>query len=199
MTRYRKTICFLLLTVGVPTWSFSQGTHPSSGAEYYPLAKGSSWKYQVRNVSSAKSSIVEWRVTSADETKEGTIYQVWPTPSSSDDEAMRLRLSSRGVEETSSGVLILKYPAVTGTRWDSAKPTHRTFHVLSVGRPCHVGDITSEDCVVIEDQDDALRFRTITTYAKGIGPVRYEYYKKNSTSTKPIQTVELLSFHLSPQ
>jgi hypothetical protein len=201
MKRCRQAVCSFLFLVGVSAWpiSHSQESHPSPGSKYYPLAKGNTWKYRVQDFSNGKSSTVEWRVTSADKSKEGTIYQVWPFPSNSDDEAMRLHLSSTGVEEASSGVLILKYPAVSGTRWESAKRPRRTFHVLSVGHACHAGDTTSEDCYVIEDQDDALRFRTVTTYAKGIGPIRFEYYWKNSTSTKPMQTVELLSFHLSLQ
>jgi hypothetical protein len=176
---------------------FSQETHPSTSSEYYPLALGNSWKYQVRTTKNTNISTVIWRVTSADKTKEGIIYQVWPTPSDSDDEAMMLHMSTLGLEETSSGVLIPKSPIRAGERWTSAKSTHhRKFHVLSVGQPCQVGSISSENCITVEDEDDALRFRTITTYAKGIGPIRYEYYRKNAPVVRPIQIVELLSYQL---
>jgi hypothetical protein len=178
------------------TSAFSQEANPSHSHEYYPLAKGNIWKYQVHTASNVKSSTVEWRVTSADKTKEGIIYQVWPFPSDSDDEAMMLYMSPRGLEETSFGVLIPKSPIIVGEKWTSAKPTRRIFRVLSVSQPCHAGSIASEDCLTVEDEDDAVNFRTITTYAKGIGPIRYEYFRKSTKAVRPIQTVELLSYHL---
>ncbi|MGA3372105.1 MAG: hypothetical protein ABSC48_10130 [Terracidiphilus sp.] len=167
-------------------------------SEYYPLAKGNIWKYQVSTASSAIKSTVEWRVTSADKSKDGIIYQVWPTPSDEDDEAMMLHMSSLGLEEMSFGILIPKSPIFVGEKWTSVKPTRRRFRVLSVGQPCHTGKIVSENCLTVEDEDDAVSFRTITTYAKGIGPIRYEYYRKSTKAARPIQIVELLSYHLDP-
>jgi hypothetical protein len=204
MKKYRRIICLLFFALGVYSRSFAQEGHPALAEQYYPLAQGNSWKYKVIDVLKEKSSAVEWRVTKADKTKEGTVYQIWPTPSDSDDEAMRLLISPQGIVESSSGDLILKFPAITGARWESTKVTHRAFHILSAGQACHAGSIASDDCLAIEDQSDSLRFRTITTYAKGIGPIRYEYYWKNSTwknstSAKPIQVVELQSFHVAPQ
>jgi hypothetical protein len=107
-----------------------------------------------------------------------------------------LRISPLGLEEISLGVLIPKSPIIVGEKWTSARSARRTFRVLSVGQPCHVGSIASEDCLTVEDEDDAVSFRTITTYAKGVGPIRYEYYKKNTKAEHTIQTVELLSYHL---
>jgi hypothetical protein len=197
MTRRAQAASFLMLIISSLNCAFPQGASPSENSKYYPLAKGNVWKYQVKTASSAKSSTVEWRVTSTEKDKEGVIYQVWPKPSHSDDEAMMLVISPKGIEETSIGVLVPKSPVVSGERWISTKSTHRrAFRVLSVGQPCHAGIIASEDCLSVEDEDDGLRFRTVTTYAKGIGPIRYEYFRKNSTAARPIQTVELLSYHL---
>ena len=197
MTRYTQTAHLLLFMIGSITWVFSQEAHPSTSSEYYPLAKGNSWKYQVHTATNTNISTVVWRVTSVDKTKEGIIYQVWPAPSDSDDEAMMLWISSSGLEETTSGVLIPKSPIVAGERWTTAKSSHHhKFHVLSVDQPCHEGSISSENCLTVEDEDDALRFRIITTYAKGIGPIRYEYYSKKAPEVRPIQTVELISYQL---
>jgi hypothetical protein len=193
MARETQAAYTLLLLIGLSTLAFAQGSELS---QYYPLSKGNSWKYQVSTGSKSERKTVEWRVTSADNTKEGTIYQVWPFPSDSDDGAMSLRMSAQGLEDSSS-VIIPKTPIFAGKRWQTAESGHhRTFRVLSVGHPCQAGQITSDDCLSIEDEDDALRFRTVTTYAKGIGPVRYVYYLKNGPSKQPIQTVELLSYHL---
>jgi hypothetical protein len=199
MTRCAQVTFSLLFMFGAVAWGFSQEVHPIHSSEYYPLAKGNIWKYQVSTASNVKKSTIEWRVIRADKSKNGIIYQVWPTPSDGDDEAMMLHLSPLGLEEISFGVLIPKSPITVGEKWTSVKPTHRTFRVLSVGQPCHVGGIASEDCLTVEDEDDAVSFRTVTTYAKGVGPIRYEYYKKNTKAEHPIQTVELLSYHLDTQ
>jgi hypothetical protein len=189
------TICVFLVAGGI-SYSRSQVIAPSAGVPYYPLAKGNSWKYEVHNSGKSKNSTVEWRVTGSDKTKEGIVFQVWPFPSQSDDEAMSLLISNQGVVETSRNTLILKYPATAGDSWATNKPTHRVFRVISAGHPCHVGVIESDDCLVVEDQDDALKFRTVTTYAKGIGPVLYVYYKKDTTSGTRMQTVELISYYV---
>jgi hypothetical protein len=186
----------LLLALSV-TSALSQSAHPADNSGYYPLAKGNSWTYQVRNASTSRVSTVEWRVTSADKTKEGIVYQVWPTPADSDDEAMTLQVSPSGLQEVSSGVLIPKLPIAAGDSWTSADPAHhRRFKILLAGQPCHSGIIESGDCISVQDDDDRLRFRTVTTYARGIGPIRYEYFEKDGKSGRPSQTVELLSYPL---
>jgi hypothetical protein len=199
MIRCIRLVICLFFVAGVSANVRSQVVVPSASVSYYPLAKGNSWKYEVHVAGESKISTVEWRVTSADKTKEGNVFQVWQFPSQSDDEAMSLHISKQGVVESSTGTLILKYPASAGDSWATTKPTHRVFRVISSGKPCHVGVIESDDCVVVEDQQDTLKFRTVTTYAKGIGPVLYAYYKKGTTSSTPISTVELVSYHLDPK
>jgi hypothetical protein len=76
MIRSPQLVPFLLLLAISETPALSQFAHPAHDAEYFPLAKGNSWKYQVRNVSTSRVSTVEWRVTAADKTKEGIVYQV---------------------------------------------------------------------------------------------------------------------------
>jgi len=196
MTRNMRLAICLFLVVGVSSNARSQVVGYSASVPYYPLAKGYSWKYEVHVSGKSKISTVEWRVTGADKTKDGAVFQVWQFPSQSDDEAMSLHISKQGIVETSTGTLILKYPTTAGESWATTKPTHRVFRVISSGKPCHVGVIESDDCVVVEDQQDALKFRTVTTYAKGIGPVLYAYYKKGTAGSTPIQTVELVSYHV---
>jgi hypothetical protein len=197
MIRSPQLVPLLLLLAISETPALSQFAHPAHDAEYFPLAKGNSWKYQVRNVSTSRVSTVEWRVTAADKTKEGIVYQVWPTPADSDDQAMTLQMSSSGLQEASSGVLIPKSPIAAGGSWTSPDPAHhRRFKILVAGQPCHSRSIESGDCISVQDDDDRLPFRTVTTYAKGIGPIRYEYFEKDGKTGHPSQTVELLSYHL---
>jgi hypothetical protein len=187
-------LAVFLLSAGGFSCACSQMAVPSASVSYYPLAKGYSWKYEVHVSGKSKTSVVEWRVTGADKSK--NVFQVWQFPSQSDDVAMSLHLSTQGIVEESTGALILKLPAQAGDSWSATRPAHRVFRIISSGKPCQVGTIGSDDCVVVEDDQDSLKFRTVTTYAKGIGPVLYAYYKKGTTSHTPIQIVELVSYHL---
>jgi hypothetical protein len=71
---------------------------------------------------------------------------------------------------------------------------------MSVGQPCKVGKLAFSDCVVIEDSDEELELKTVTTYARNVGPVSYEYFKCPSGSTvdKFFESLELLSHDLKP-
>ena len=183
--------------VGVAQEACSQ-----QGSQYYPLAKGNRWTYRVRALGKAGASTVEWRVTSKKGSQEGEVYQVWPSPMESDDEAMVLLASTTGIEETTARLLILKSHIADGETWISAKTSwsapHK-FHILSAHEPCRVGPVASDDCVRVEDEDNDLHRRTVTTYAKGVGPVRYEYFRGASPGRPPVQLVELISYKLSSE
>jgi len=169
----------------------------SANKDYYPLAKGNRWRYRVTRQGHRSVSYVEWRVTATVATQAGIIYQVWPFPSTADDEAMQLLFTGDGLEEHSSGAIILKSVLSEGATWSTGQEKHRKFRVIAVGSPCYASNIKAADCVTIEDDDDELRYRTITTFAKGIGPIRYTYFKRGSREHTPIQTLELVSYVLN--
>jgi hypothetical protein len=200
MTRYFPCLLLLLLLMGRCIAGDAQEANLSQGSDYYPLAKGNRWVYRVRTAGRANSSKVEWRVTSEERSKEGKVYQVWPTPMNSDDEAMVLRVTPAGIEETTSGVLIVRSHPVSGDTWTSGEASWsaaRKLRVLSVHELCRAGPVTSDDCMRVQDQNEHLHSRTVTTYVRGIGPVRYEYFQGGSLGTAPKQTVELIAYELS--
>jgi hypothetical protein len=165
-----------------------------AGARYYPLALGNVWTYRVRRISpKAGDSVVEWRVTHADR----NVYQVWPRPMQSDDEAMELAVTPDGIKEISSGTLILKFPVRAGDTWAVGQQKNgasmRTFRVLSADQPCSVDSLNVPDCVVIEDEVSAAGLKTVTTYAPDVGPVLYRYYQKQAGKESLVQTVTLTS------
>jgi hypothetical protein len=203
MSRYSCVIVLMLpLLVGMIGGGASQKAHSGPASAYYPLAKGNTWTYRVRSASGAQSSTVKWRVTSVKPSREGIVYQVWPTRSDSDDEAMVLLTSAEGIEELSSHVFVLKSSLSSGEKWASEKTSDsppRFFEILAVHQPCRAGPISSDDCVTVEDKDETIHLRTVTTYARGIGPIRYTYFRTNAAPAShaiPSSTVELLSYHL---
>lgn len=165
---------------------------------YYPLAVGNAWKYTVHEKGKIRSYIT-WRVTKADSTKEGVVFQVWPKPMDNDDDALILISLNGQVKELNTSVLLVKNNLKAGTKWDMRVRGNvvRRFTVLASSKPCKGDAFSSSDCVTIEDVDDRLHLRTVTQYARGIGPVRFEYFGVPSSSS-PDSVMELVSYHLAP-
>lgn len=184
----RPLIVSLIATLSL--FSTAQTTKPTE-ARYYPLALGNVWTYHVHRLSSkAPDSTLEWRVTHAGET-----YQVWPKPMQSDDEAMELAVTRKGIKEISSNTLIIKFPVRAGKCWAAGQSNKsRRFRVLSANKPCSVSQLKIRDCITIGDEDaSATGSKTVTTYGLDLGPVLYAYYQKAVGKEHLVQTVTLTS------
>jgi hypothetical protein len=195
-------IAVLLGVVALPLLCAEQTTKPPE-ARYYPLALGNVWTYRVHRVSTnLRDSTVEWRVTHAQGSGTDIVYQVWPKPMQADDEAMELAVTPQGIKENSSDTFIMKFPVQAGERWSQpgnpqgSNKLRRSFHVLSINRPCHVNRLKISDCITIEDEDEATRLRTVTTYGRDIGPVLYLYYREGAGKETLVQTVTLTAHKL---
>jgi hypothetical protein len=72
--------------------------------------------------------------------------------------------------------------------------------VLSEGERCAVGKFKFQSCAVVRDDDPETRLRTITTYAFGVGPVQYEYYKllADGYATEAMQVLKIISYSVKP-
>jgi hypothetical protein len=179
---------------------------PLTAHPYYPLSIGNAWSYVVQSAShGGDPSTVEWKVTAMNKARSGRrVYQVWPTPMQADDEAMQLEVSENGLVEISSKVLVLRSSLKQGDEWTWTRPgasktPGRVFRVRSVGLPCVVGSGKYVDCAVVEDVDQQTRLRTVTTYAKGFGPIEYRSFRMNDKGRpRAVQTVTLKSCHLVP-
>jgi hypothetical protein len=190
-----------LTAAAVLLWSAER----PAGHPYYPLSVGNSWEYRVHvSTPRREESRVVWRVTKAEKNKAGrTVYQVWPTPMQADDEAMMLAPSGSGVEEVSTRSIVLKWPLTPGDHWEGGSHIRKgqspsTFKVLSVGQACSVSSKEFQDCAVMEETDPRTRLRTITTYAKGVGPVEYKYFRiGQSGKQEEVQTVRLDSYRIA--
>ena len=165
-------------------------------AEYYPLSLGKSWTYAIQDFAPpAKHSTVTWTVT-LEEPVSPTVYQVWPKPMQVDDEAIRLRVTKAGIEDADSKVYIMKFPLASGATWQWGSGANRgqpdrSFRVSSAGFECTSGTKKYPHCATIEDIDRRLNLRTITTYAHGVGPVKFDYYRKTGTREILIRTMVL--------
>lgn len=197
-----RVIRIVLITVAVV---LPLAAEQSIGHPYYPLSVGNSWAYRVHRLApQQKDSHVVWRVTKAEKNKAGGIvYQVWPIPMQADDEAMQLAVYASGIEELASHGLVLKWPLTSGDHWLGRKPVREVqmppvFRVLSVGQACSVASKVFQDCAVVEENDQATGMRTITTYARSVGPVEYKYFRsRQGGKEEELQTVRLESYRTS--
>ena len=175
-------------------------------AAYYPLAVGNTWIYKQHFTNNRKSGTIRWKVTQTLEEDGTRAYLIVPHPIHEDDNYLELTEGPKGVEEVRQGIFHLKFPIIAGQQWSkeyqSVLKQHkvsRKFSVLSAGQPCKVGTLAFSDCVVVEDSDEELELRTVTTYARNVGPVAYEYYNLSGTSIDRLfESLELLSHDLKP-
>ena len=196
-----STSLVALCSIATALYAQLAGGHP-----YYPLSVGNTWTYVVQpDPQSKEPSIVKWKVTGISKTRSGqVVYQVWPTPMQVDDEAMQLEMRHSGLVESDTGGIVLPSPLKPGDEWTRTDRANRrtpirSYRVRSAGLPCMVGSRQFADCAVVEDTDQQTRMRTVTTYAKGIGPIEYRYFSlQDEARQQAVQTVTLKSFQLVP-
>jgi hypothetical protein len=174
---------------------------PEIEAQYYPLAAGNSWTYTIIAPSLKKPKKVIWhvdRVLTDEKTNE--IYVVAPTPMETDDQTMNLTVDASGVFDRVGEFYLFKFPLNQGDRWGTPG-IEEHFLVKDVHVPCAVGRFKFDDCLVIENRDTHIHMRTLTTYAKGVGPIKYEYTNYSEEDPKKsesrVSLVTLLSYRIS--
>lgn len=168
---------------------------------YYPLAKGNYWTYGIDAPNLQGSKKVTWQV---DRVVEGRgdlkIYVVIPRPAETDDQVMNLVIRSDGVFDQAGDFYLMKFPMKMSEEW-SYPAIESYYRVLNVHAPCSSGRFSFDDCLVVENRDVRAQIRTITTYAKGVGPIKYTYTKYSGLDPKsadtPISTVTLAAYKLS--
>jgi len=151
-------------------------------SHYFPLSVGNSWLYEIRPRPKFAAKTVKWTVTQRETIRGKTVFHLWPTPAQG-DEPLSLSRVEAGIVEEGTERFLLKNPLLTGGRWTAKslslkKPgAVHTFDMVSVGKACSVGSHSFDDCAIVRETDEANNLASVTTYARGIGPVRYVYFK----------------------
>ena len=186
----------LLALVLAPTCFSHFADNATAWRGYYPLAVGNTWEYSGSTLKGRAKGNIIGRVVNKTSNRNGEIFAVWPAHRETDDEGMQLQFTNRGLVEVTGDYYLLEFPIVKANRWE-AGPT-RSFYVINEGNPCASGKQSFKRCAVIQDDDSELGLRTITTYAFGIGPVKYEYFAVNGreAEARPKQTLTIQSYSL---
>lgn len=169
-------------------------------ASYYPLRLGNTWKYVINEGDEHQASQVLWTVTSSKQIENGRIVQVWPTPVANDDDAAMLLVRPDTITEMSSGVVLVKKIMTKGDKWNVTNGSQvvRRIEVIAVEQSCHTAALRFDDCVEVEDVDDRLHLRTVTQYARGVGPVKIKYYDTRLAKRhSPQSIIELVEYSLT--
>lgn len=157
----------------------SLGAGQEDRPDYYPLRKGNRWDY-IR-LESPRERVTR-NVTRAEAVPGGVRVLL--------DSTRVLVASADQLLDEKAGIAILRYPLVAGAEWQAPSKnqatgqiSRRTVRVLQVGTKCSAGIINSKNCVVTEEADRALGLKTRTTYAAGIGPVKFEEFRTGSPAS----------------
>jgi hypothetical protein len=155
----------------------------SSGDEsYFPLAVGNWWLYMVRGQPQSAVRAIRWRVAQRELLHGSPVFHLWQQPAQ-DDEPLSLSRAEAGILEAGTERFLLKNPLRTGDRWSAKSRSLRApnktdaFEVISCGEPCSAGGHSFNDCAIIREVDEANNVASLTTYARGVGPVKYVYFK----------------------
>jgi hypothetical protein len=190
MTRTNRRFALLgfaaagLSTICLVGTALSQGTRTGAHEEdsYFPLSVGNWWLYKCSGHSQLAGKTQRWTVTDKAVHEASPDYYLSPRPSLGQDSPLVLSRLRDGIVEAGDRFL-LKYPIRIGNRWSSksnmygAEGELDVFEVVSAGRPCLVGTRSFDDCVTVRETDEGASLFLLTTYARGVGPVKYVYFE----------------------
>lgn len=149
---------------------------------YFPLSVGNWWAYKMGGHSRWAGKTPTWTVTDKAIHKGNPDYILSPTPPFGWDSPLEDFPLSEGIVESGRGFL-LKYPIGSGNGWSSKSDGFVVpgkldeFEIVSAGKPCAVGSHSFGDCVTVRETDEGNNLFSVRTYARGVGPVKYVYFK----------------------
>ena len=178
-------VILLLVTILLSppsAWFGDLRTNANDRDSYFPLAIGYWWAYRIGGHSKWAGKTQRWTVTDRTFYLGIPEYVLSPTPALGWDSPLEFSPQDGGIRE-SGGTFVLKYPLVAGNRWRgksqgvAAEGKLDELEVVSSGKPCSVGSHSFRDCVIIRDTDEGSDVFSLTTYARGVGPVKYVYFQ----------------------
>jgi hypothetical protein len=184
----------LLLFLLIALHSQSPKSAIDSITSYYPLSVGNKWIYEVKEKGKVGKP-VKWEATQKEILHGLPAYHIWEVPSE-DDEPLSLSVKKDSIAEDGTERILLKFPMIQGDHWSGridgsvAKKALDSFTVVEIGKPCSVGLQKFDDCLLIREVDDSNNSASLTTYARGVGPVLLIYYK--GTHSDQIDTILII-------
>lgn len=184
--------------------------------EYYPIAIGNSWNYEVielkiSDLDTTRSIIDSLKVDVVDTAKLVTGEQAWRVESEGKNPFERYTGSNfaylyktpdylTAYENLSGGewVLLALFPLEEGRKWVYwADEDDTVWAEVQAQEDVEVKDETFSDCFRIEYLPSWSKYwKHIIWMAPGIGPVKYEYYDGLGTENLTIQRWEIFDYKI---
>lgn len=186
MTRHFKGCAALMLSMSlwgcVKSVSSSQEEKPRA-ADYYPLAVGNSWTYEVNMLGEKRT--VDVKI-------DGVVNGFFR-----DSTGAELIVDAYGVRDQKR--YLLREPLEVGTSWTNVVSVSSVerYQITSVGLPCESPAGQFENCIVVESRNRASDTKTLVndmTFAAGVGMVRVAMSLENSGQLVPQTTLELKKY-----
>lgn len=174
----------MLVTLGSCVKSMSSsGDKQVRAADYYPLAVGNSWTYEVNMLGEQRTMQVKI---------EGVANGFFR-----DSTGAELVADAFGVRDQKR--YLLREPLEVGTSWTNVVSVSSVerYQITSVGLPCESPAGKFENCVVVESRNRATPTKTLVndmTFAPGVGMVRVAMVLENSGQLVPQTTLVLQSY-----
>ena len=177
--------CALGCTKGGATATGQAGAKHSA-AEYYPLAIGNRWTYEVALLGSKEERTVEILKRS-----EGGFVV--------DNQGQELMADAFGVRDQKR--YLLQEPIQVGTSWTNVVSVSsiERYKIVEAGKRCEVPAGKFEDCVTVESTNKADAKRTLVnemTFAPGVGIVAIKVTLVEGNKQLPQAALALKSFEL---
>jgi hypothetical protein len=162
-------------------------------SDFYPLAKGSVWSYQITSFETdhfGVKAISAMRVTGE---KNGEFFI------EQGDKKFSYKLDASGLFKSKSGAYLLREPLAQGETWevDLGSGLKGTARITEKPARVAVLDRTYENCVVIEETYKGVA-RLVSYYCPGTGLVKLEEYAYLDGRETLMSKVELLAYSPTP-
>lgn len=185
----RRLALALVLGGCATTQSTTTSAGPQAAAraarDYYPLAVGNRWRYDVKILGATQA--LDVALTKAEQ---GAFV---------DSMGNRLQTDAYGVRDERR--YLLREPIAAGTSWTNVVSVSSVerYQILSVGESCEVAAGRFEDCVAVESRNRESESRELVarfTFARGIGLVRVATELRDGQKQIPQSNLELVAYGL---
>ena len=175
--------CVLAACASAPDAKKPVETGPIAG-EFYPLAVGTTWSYEVNLLGEKRTIDVKIERQSPD----GFVV---------DSTGAQLSVDSYGVRDQKR--YLLRNPIVAGTKWTNVVSVSSVEHyeIIAADQPCDAPGGTWRGCVVVESRNKVEEGKVLVnemTFAPGVGIVRLTTVLEAGGKKIPQSTLALLSF-----
>ena len=183
MTKPLLATLVVLLTACATTPGSGDATKTQTAADFYPLAVGTTWRYEV-DLLSARQNITVKTLRVVD-----GFYE--------DSQGMRLQVDSFGVRDPHR--YLLRNPIQVGTKWSNVISASVTEHyeIIGTNQTCESPAGKWQGCVIVESRNRLEEGKTLVnelTLAPGVGIVQLNVTREENGTRSPQTSLTLLSF-----